>query len=293
MFLRDIEKTTGSWIKSTTFSTTTPIYTFGAIGSSNPDTAGMRAYTSDMIGYKTTLTLSYEALYKDWQDLLTYVNNYYSKNTIDNISMTYNVGNDVVSGTMTLSTYCVTGSNRTFTPPSVDVPNGTENIFFSQIFFPTIIGKDDKEGSYILSDYDYYLLLNSATSDMNACIIGKKGDVTGDSVLASNENATQQLTVHFWGKNGTYYIKYKLGNQEYPAVNYGGGQSFAAGDTIDFLIMSSARKTSADKSGVDISIINETDKDVNIKIVDDDKTDARVNFVNQNGIFNVYGKTSN
>ena len=63
MFLRDVEKTTGSWIKSTTFSSTTPVYTFGTIGSSNPDTAGTRAYTSDMVGYRTVLTLSYEAKY--------------------------------------------------------------------------------------------------------------------------------------------------------------------------------------------------------------------------------------
>ncbi len=288
MFLRDVEKTTGSWIKSTTFSSTTPIYTFGSIGSTNPSAAGTRAYSSDMVGYKTTLTLAYEAKYSDWQDLLTYLNNYYSKNTIDNISMSYNNETDVVSGTMTLSTYCITGSNRTFTPPTVDVTNGTDNIFFSKVFFPTIIGKDDTEGTYILSDYDYYVLLNSSTADMDACVIGKKGDITGDSILTSNENITQQMTISVWGKNGTYYIKYQLGNKTYPAVNYGGGSSFAAGDTIDLLIMSSARKSSADKSGVNLTLINESDMDVNVKIVDDDVTDPRVEIVDRQGIFNIY-----
>ena len=65
--------------------------------------------------------------------------------------MAYNSETDVVSGTMTLSTYCITGSNRTFTPPTVDVTNGTDNIFFSKVFFPTIIGKDDTEGTYTIS----------------------------------------------------------------------------------------------------------------------------------------------
>ncbi len=291
MFLRDVEKTTGSWIKSTTFSTTTPIYTFGSIGSSNPETAGTRAYTSDMIGYKTTLTVAYEAVYSDWKNFLTYLNNYYSKNTIDNISMSYNAATDVVSGTMTLSTYCITGSNRTFTPPTIDKDNGTDNIFFSKIFFPSVtVGKNDTDGSYILSDYDYYVLLNAAASDMNACVIGKKDDVSGDSVLASNENVTQQMTIHVWGKNGTYYIKYKLGNQQYPVLNYGGGYNFAAGNSLDLLIMSSVRKSSSDKSGVDISVINETDMDLNIKVVNDDKADPRVDFVNKTGIINIYNE---
>lgn len=288
MFLRDIEKTTGSWMKSTTFSTTTPIYTFGSLGSSNPSLAGTRAYTSDMIGYKTTLTLAYEAEYEDWKDTIEYLNNYYSKNSIDNISMAYNPGTDIVSGTMTLSSYCITGSNRTFTTPTIDVENGTNNIFFSEVFFPTVIGKNDTEGSYILSDYDYYLLLNAATSDMNACVIGKKDDATGDTVLSSNDNIEQNLVIKFWGKNGNYYVNYKLGNKTYPTVNYGGGQSFASGDTIDFLIMSSARKSSEDKSGVNISISNETDKEVNIKIVNDDVTDPRVEFVDRAGLFNIY-----
>ena len=70
MFLRDLEKTTGSWIKSTTFATTAPIHTFGAISSTNPNNEGAMAYTSDMRGYKTTLTLSYEAQYNDFKDLV-------------------------------------------------------------------------------------------------------------------------------------------------------------------------------------------------------------------------------
>ncbi len=292
LFLRDVEKTTGSWIKSTTFSTTTPIYTFGAIGSSNPETAGTRAYTSDMIGYKTTLTLSYEALYSDWKDFVEYLNNYYSKNTIDNISMTYNNGSDIVSGTMTLSSYCITGSNRNFKLPVHDFDKRKDdekkNIFFSTTFFPTIIGKDDKEGNYILSDYDYYMLLNAATSDMDACIIGKKDDVSGDSILSSNENIAQPITINVWGKGGVYYINYKLGNQSYPALNYGAGSNFTAGDTIDLLIMSSSRYTSSDKSGADITIVNESDMDVNVKIVNDDVANPRVNIVSETGYINIY-----
>lgn len=287
MFLRDIEKTTGGWIKSTTFSTTSPIHTFGSISSTNPNKAGTKAYNSDMVGYKTTLTLSYEAQYNDFKELITYINNYYSKNTIDSISMAYG-DDDTVSGTMTVSTYCITGSNRAFTTPKIDLPTGTKNIFFSSTFFPTIIQKNDTNGSYILSDYDYYLLLNAPSSDMSACIMGQKGDRTGDSVLSSNENTLQKVVVKVWGSDGNYRIMYRLGSKSCPAINPGNGLAFAAGDTIDLLIMSSARKTTSDKSGVDISIINDTDKDLNVKIVDDDVTLPRVNITESTGIVNVY-----
>lgn len=288
MFLRDLEKTTGSWIKSTTFATTSPIHTFGAISSTNPSMAGTKAYNSDMIGYKTTLTLSYEAQYNDFKDLLTYINNYYSKNTIDSISMAYDEDDDIVSGTMTVSTYCITGSSRAFSTPKIDLPVGTKNIFFSSTFFPTIIQKNDTNGAYILSDYDYYLLLNAPASDMSACIMGQKGDRIGDSILSTNENTVQKVVIKVWGSKGNYRIMYKVGNQSYPAVNPGNGLSFAAGNTLDILIMSSARKTTADKSGADISIINDTDMDLNVKIVDDDATAPRVNIVESTGIVNVY-----
>ncbi len=288
MFLRDLEKTTGSWIKSTTFATTSPIHTFGAISSTNPNMAGTKAYNSDMIGYKTTLTLSYEAQYNDFKDLVTYINNYYSKNTIDSMSMAYEADDDTVSGTMTVSTYCITGTSRAFSTPKVDLPVGTKNIFFSSTFFPTVIEKNDTNGAYILSDYDYYLLLNAPASDMSACIMGQKGDITGDSILSTNENTVQKVVIKVWGSDGNYKIMYKVGNQTYPAVNPNSGLSFAAGDTLDFLIMSSARKTTEDKSSADISIINDTDMDLNVKIVDDDVTAPRVNIVESTGIVNIY-----
>lgn len=288
MFLRDLEKTTGSWIKSTSFATTSPIHTFGAISSTNPSMSGTKAYTSDMTGYKTTLTLSYDAQYNDFKNLIAYINNYYSKNTIDSISMAYDSNEDIVSGTMTVSTYCITGSNRSFTTPKIDLPVGTKNIFFSSTFFPTIIAKNDTEGAYILSDYDYYLLLNAPSSDMSACVMGQKGDLTGDSILSSNENTVQQVVIKVWGSNGNYKITYKIGNQNYPALNPGGGVSFTAGDTLDILIMSSARMTTADKSGANISIVNDTDMDLNVKVVDDDATLPRVNITESTGIVNVY-----
>ncbi len=128
-FLNGLESVTGTWIKSVSFSNPTSIYPFGKEASSNPASTGENAYSTDMIGYKTTLTVAYEAEYGQWKNLVYYINKFNTKNTIDNITMSYSEAAGIVSGTMTVSMYTVVGSDRKFTEPSFDVPIGTDNIF--------------------------------------------------------------------------------------------------------------------------------------------------------------------
>lgn len=287
MYLNSIEQITGAWIKSTTFSSLSPIYTFGRVSSSNPGTSGSSAYKTDMQGYKRTVTLSYEATYKQWKDLVSFLNNYYSKNTIDNISMSYNAENQTVTGTMTLSTYSIVGSSRLFNKLEYSAPVGTDNIFSSSSFEPALRQPSDDDGSYILSDYDYYLLVNAPASDMDSCIVGKKGD-DGSSILSVNENAAQEVTVRFAGAGGNYTVSYAVNGKTYPATGYEAGQSFIPGSTLDFLIISSDRMQSEDKNSVNVTFVNETDMDLNVKISNDDAYNPRVSIKGTTGIVNVY-----
>lgn len=128
-FLNNVETLTGTWIKSVSFANPTAIYNFGNNAASNPSGNGGTAYVTDMVGYKTTLTMAYEAEYDEWKNLIKYINEYSSKNTIDNITMTYNDADGTVSGVITVSLYSVSGTDRTFTEPEFDVLTGTDNIF--------------------------------------------------------------------------------------------------------------------------------------------------------------------
>lgn len=287
MYLNSIEEITGAWIKSTTFSSLSPIYTFGKVPSSNPGGAGSSAYQTDMQGYKRTVTLSYEATYKQWKDLVSFLNNYYSKNTIDNISMSYNAENQTVTGTMTLSTYSVVGSSRLFNRLEYSIPLGTDNIFSSASFEPAVKSSYDDDGSYILSDYDYYLLVNAPASDMDSCIVGKKGD-DGNSIVSANENAVKEVTVRFAGSNGNYTVSYAVNGKTYPEDDYEAGQSFIPGSTLDFLVISSERLQSEDQNSVNVTFVNETDMDLNVKISNDDAYNPRVSIKKTTGIVNVY-----
>lgn len=287
MYLNRIEQITGSWIKSTTFASMSPIYTFGQIASTNPSVSGGLAYSTDMQGYKTTLTLAYEAGYSQWKELISYVNNYYSKNTIDNISMSYNTELGVVSGTMTLSTYCITGRERIYQLPGYTAPFGTDNIFSSAFFTPAVSSQTDENGNYILSDYDYYMLLNSAASDMDSCTIGAKND-DGSTILSVNDNSVQEVTVRFAGTGGNYTVQYAVNGKTYPASGYETGAAFIPGERLDFLVLSSPRSSAQDLSGANITLVNDTDLDLNVKVCNDDKASPRVTFKSRTGIINVY-----
>ena len=288
LFLQKAEGITGSWIKSVTFTDSSDIYTFGAISSTNPSHRGQKVYSTDMKGNQSTITLSYEASYDAWKNLISFINGYYSKNRIDTISMSYNSTTGMVIGNITLSTYCITGSQRAFTTSPIQLPTGTENIFASESFVSSQSLRAEDEGAYIYSDYDCYILLNSSTSDIDACVIGKRNDAANKSVITSNNNSVENVTMKFAGSDGKYAVSYTIGDKIYPAQNYESGDELNPQDTLDLLIMSSSRVSDSDKSGINLTLENESDMTLNVKVTNDDITSPRVNIGNKTGKILLY-----
>jgi hypothetical protein len=287
-FLNKIEKITGAWIKGVTFSEAVNVYTFGAVRSTNPSAAGVKVYNTDYEGWKTTLTLSYEATYSQFKQMVVYINDYYSKNAIETISMSYSSDEDKVSGSISLACYTVTGSDRKSVSPVFGLPVGTENIFFSSVFDSTKVDLEDTTGDYILSNYDYYMLLNSSSADLDSCIIGKKGDKTRESIITANSNAKLDVVVTFTGTSGNYKVSYQIGDTTYPATDYNAGASFDPGNTLDFLIMSTPRIDGNDTGLVNLKLVNDTDMNLNVKICNDDTKNSRVSIVSRSGDITIY-----
>ena len=288
-FLNKVEKITGAWVKGVTFSDAANVYTFGKVRSSNPsNTSGGNGYKTDLKGYKTTLTISYQAKYSQWKQMIDYINNYYSKNSIESISMSYNVEDGLVTGTASIATYAIVGSERKHVSPTFSLPVGTDNIFNSSVFDSTRIDVADNNGDYILSNYDYYILLNSANSDVDSVIMGKKNDMTRESVLTANSNAQLDVSVRFSGTAGAYKVQYKIGEKTYPLTNYDAGTSFEPGNTLDMLIMSSPRIDSQDTGSINLSVTNDTDMPLNIKVCNDDTKSSRVKIANRTGNVTIF-----
>ncbi|MGN0328227.1 MAG: hypothetical protein ACI4D4_04515 [Lachnospira sp.] len=131
-FLNKIESSTGAWVKSVTFSEPVAVYTFGQKTSSNPSDSSAVAYSTDKVGYKVTIDVAYDADYTQWKNLIKYINDYDTKNSIEAITVSYSEATNTVSGTMSLALYSVTGEGRKFEEPKFDIGVGTGNIFSNQ-----------------------------------------------------------------------------------------------------------------------------------------------------------------
>ena len=282
------------WIKGATFNEPQFAYDFGTITSTNPDRAGQLVYTTDLEGYSTAVSMNFEAGYKEFKKMVDYINNYEyegkkCKYKIDTINATYNSEADLVVGSIGVAFYALTGEDRIFT--GIDPANklfGTTNIFHSDIFNPIINGQEN--GENIISDYDLYLTLQSSESDVAALTLGIKNDQSGRSEIVDEDNSAKDVEIRVMGMNGEYKVAYKVGNNTYPVDSYTEGESFVVGELLSMLVISSERTSIDDSSAANVSIFNESDKTLEIKIINEDESNPRFNVKYKEGDIIIYEK---
>ena len=282
-FVKDVENATGVWLSHTGFAQTEQIYTFGNVASSNPYYPTNNGYVTDYKGYKTTLSLTYEASYDDYKVLIDYINNYKFKCSIDSISSSYNADSDIVSGTISLSIYSIMSKDRNFN--NVSFPAGmvgTPNIFSSEVFFPGA-NFDEANGDNIISDHDFVITCQNADTG-RAVAVGPKGDTAGVQTVVSKDNQKVDVTIRvFQDKAKNYFVQYSVGDAKYPVVDYSKGDKFVPGENLSILVVGSARVDDNDLAGAKISIVNETDKPLAVKYVSDDSKKPRCEIVSIKG----------
>ena len=107
---------------------------------------GRAVYSTDYVGNRVTLTMNYKATYDQGKGLISYLNSATDrKYTIDSMSMTYNETDDAMTGTIVLSTFDITGSDRTVPAVTVqNVPVGSSNLFTSIPSIPEVVHRDRK-----------------------------------------------------------------------------------------------------------------------------------------------------
>ena len=245
---------------------------------------------ADLTGIVTNVAIDYTGTYKGVKDLVVYVMGYEDRMTIDTMTLTYDEAEEGLTGAISFNIYAITSESRKLQQPVIDgVKLGTDNIF------DTADKSDNKankkltskveDGSKIVSDYDYYVALNAATSNANSIEIGAKGDSA--SVLSSNVNEVENATIKFFKVGAKYYVSYNIGDATYPE-NFEQGVEFDPGEDLNVLIKSSKRKNDKDLAGIKLVIDNETDMDVNVKIDGDDKENGRVRIASKIGSVNVF-----
>lgn len=274
MDLADMEKTTDTWINQAAFTKVGTLYTFGQITSTNPSKAGKSVYSTDMLGIGSTETISYEGTYEQLKTLINRINNTNKEYKIDSLQISYNKAEELVNGSMVVNYYAVTGMNRPWM--DIDIPGvsqGTKNPFDSSTH--TTKPVDQSALEKMKSDYDVYLALNAATSDVDSIVLALRSDVIGTTKVSANSNDKEKVQIHITGTNGAYKISYQVGDNTYPVTDYDKGASFVPGESIDILVVSKERLSDDDKSTAVLTVINDSDKSVNLGVLNDDPENPR------------------
>lgn len=276
MFVNELENSNDIWLRQVGLTDTVPLYSFGKITSSNPQLSGKKVYNTNMIGYKTNITLTYEVSYENLKEFLKFLNTYESKCSIENITMNYNANSSTVNGNMTISEYTITGENREYLPKAIKSKKlGTDNIFFSDLS-PSGIDLDETNGAFVKQNYDIYLALDSIYTDEDSVVVGLRNDSANKARLSVNDNKFSELTIRVSGTPNAYKVSYKIGNITYPQKDYILGEDFQPGEGIEIYVMSTKRVTDKDDyTGVNVTIINETDIKTTVLVENDDENSPR------------------
>lgn len=123
------------------------------------------------------------------------------------------------------------------------------------------------------SDFD--ILLNPVTYDAPSVIIGKHG-VYGTQIYGDNKGM-EQVEIRVSERGGKYYYKYKTQTKTYPS-SYSEEKEFSPSTPNDIVVkvFSKQRVSSVDNAGIDLTVYNSTNRNINVIPYNDDKENPRV-----------------
>ena len=235
-------------------------------------------------GVRGELTMEYEGTYKGIKELLYAVKKDEERMTVSQMTLTYDEKLKKLQGNVTLDLYAVTGTDRELEaadPGEVEV--GRTNVFDKDDTTEVVDASNPysaTNGEEIKTDYDQFIMINPASSDASAVIIGTKGD--DKSTIQVDENAVQLVTVKYFMKGDKYYVSYNIGGTTYPA-DFNAGQEFDPGQNLNLCVLSTNRKEADDEAAIKVTLVNETDKTLNVKVANDDPSNPRFKLVNREG----------
>ena len=272
-----------------------------ADGTATADPATTEAATTDVAAteavvedntyecYRASFPITYSGSYESLKDVIRYVNEYEDRMTINSIDIAYAADADLYSGNIEMKIYSIQGPDRPETSMELnEIETGAENIFKgeggsgSSSATEGMTKYDENDGAAIESSYDFYAMLNAASSDVSAKVVGQNGAGKEASVISNSDNDVTTLTFDFYEKDGKNYCKYTLGG----SVSY--EAEVTSAEDIKLLLQSSARKNDDDKVGLKVTIRNTTKLPVYVKVAGDDSVSPRVNVVSKSGAVKVY-----
>jgi len=147
--------------------------------------------------------------------------------------------------------------------------------------------KNDAQGESAAEDielgiYDFSMVVSAfggglAPSVSVACKNPKDESIYSSPVVYGDSRDLENAEIFIEQKAGKYYCKFKTDHEAYPDKQYAQTFEFVpGGKDLKIIILSSERSVEEDKAGVNLSIINKTDKNLTYKVVYDDKASPRI-----------------
>lgn len=138
---------------------------------------------------------------------------------------------------------------------------------------------------------DFVIMIRSSTSELPTVTIGKAKDDSRESYIYSDKDKIEEVEIAFDEIDGKTYYKYKTSSSYYPKDSSSQGKEFTSkSKDIVFEILSEKRSGTSDNSGIKLKVINNTEKNVEIIVKDDDTSNPRVTVTSEGHTVNVTKK---
>ena len=214
------------------------------------------------------VTLNYKASYEALTDLIKKIEEHDKKIVLSNL--TINGSGSELSGSLILEFYGV---------PKID----NEDDDYFKWTLSNQYGKNNPYNGNVAGTItktqdttDFILSARSFDSDLATVTLRYAKDSSLKSSVYADNEGNEDVEINLIQESGRYYYRFKTSKESYPK-NYSDKMEFTpSGDNINIQILSNIRVSSQDKAGVNLNVINKTDRTANVTIKGDDAVTPRV-----------------
>lgn len=238
------------------------------------------------------VAINFSGKYEVLKSFIASVQNYERKVVITNISIS-SKSQEELTGVMNLEFHAVpklSDEDMEYLIWTLNNVYGKE-VLFSNGAASGAYASTIEEQSNEKDVNDFVMMLRSSTSELPTVTIGKAKDDSRESYIYSDKDKIEEVEIVFDEIDGKTYYKYKTSSSYYPKDSSSQGKEFTSkSKDIVFEILSEKRSGTSDNSGIKLKVINNTEKNVEIIVKDDDTSNPRVTVTSEGHTVNVTKK---
>ena len=237
------------------------------------------------------VTISFTSTYENLKKFIQAVEDYERKIVITNIAITSKSEKEI-SGSFNIEFHSVpklSGEDEEYLNWSLNDIYGKDNLF----------GNGQATGAYATTIEDatsekdindFLMMVKSSTSELPTLTIGKAKDDLRETYVTADNEKIEEVSITFDEVDGKLYYKYNTSSSYYPQNSSQGKEFTTKSDDIVIEITSENRVNASDNSGVKLTVTNNTSKNVEVIIKNDDKSNPRISVISKGNTINVTNK---